>query len=91
MSHAIANPSPATAMRRLIARVWDDPDSRSTVIGVIGVILIHLFLFFVTPHFVRFDPSAAIVRPRDTSRQFNVELAPDTLAEPVWRSRGHAG
>ena len=83
MSQSIATPSPAAILRRFVARIWDDPESRSTLIGLLGVLLIHLILWLVMPSLLRTDPSAALARARARAREFNIEIAPETFAKPV--------
>src|SRR6478672_5166716 len=80
MSQSIATPSATNTLRRLWARMWNDPESRSTAIGVVGVLLIHLLLWLVAPHILRIEPSTS-VRPHTTSREFNIELNPETFAK----------
>lgn len=82
MSQAIATPPPATAFRRFWRRVWDDPESRSTLIGVLGVVLIHLLLLLLAPYLARIEGVALAPRAIDPSKQFNIEIAPDTFAQP---------
>lgn len=81
MSQTLATPPPATALRRFVARVWEDPDSRSTVIGVVGALLIHLLLWLVVPQLLRIEGATAATFDA-SARQFDIELAPDAFAEP---------
>ena len=82
MSHTLATPPPPATARRWLARVWDDPDSRSTTIGLAGVLLIHLLLWLLGPHVLQFESIATVGRHDPTARQFNIELAPDTVVQP---------
>ena len=81
MSHSIANPTATTSLRRFCARIWSDPESRSTAIGVAGVILIHLLLWLVSPHLLTLEHVPGAVRPHATPREFNIELDPETLTQ----------
>lgn len=82
MSQTIVEPPLSVSVRRFLARLWDDPDSRGVVIGILGVILFHLLLFFIGPFLLRGDPSAAVVRPHAVPRQFSIDLAPDAFVPP---------
>lgn len=79
MSEAIATPSPASALRRIVARVWNDPDMRSTAIGLLGVLIVHLLLLLFAPHMLRLEHAPSVMRPYSSSRHFNIELAPETF------------
>ena len=81
MSEALATPNPGTTPRRLIARLWEDPESRSVMIGLLGVLLIHLLLFFTAPYWIRFERRPTFT-PRSTARQFNIELNTDISPPP---------
>jgi hypothetical protein len=82
MSHTLASPSPLASLRRTWTRLWNDPDSRSVVIGLIGMLLVHLLLLLLAPYLLRTDPLAARRRPPASARQFNIELAPETFVKP---------
>ncbi|MCR6657015.1 MAG: hypothetical protein NVV63_14670 [Opitutus sp.] len=80
MSHsAVSSPPPLASLRRTFARLWDEPDSRSVLIGLAGVVLVHLLLFVTTPHLLNFDGSASVLRPHSSSREFSIEIAPDAF------------
>ncbi len=80
MSHSVvSSPSPLASLRRTFARLWDEPDSRSVLIGLAGVVLVHLLLFLTTPHLLNFDGSASVLRPHSSSREFSIEIAPDAF------------
>ncbi len=81
MSQTLAPPPPATALRRFFRRMWDDPDSRSTLIGVFGVLLIHLLLWLIAPGLLRIEHVGSIARPHASPREFSIELAPDTFTK----------
>jgi hypothetical protein len=84
MSQIIVPPHPLTTLRRQCVELWDDPDSRSVLIGLLGVLLVHLLLLFSAPHVLRVDPSNSVLRPHSSNRQFNIEIAPDTfIPKPV--------
>lgn len=81
MSQTIVNPPLSTAFRRWLVRTWDDPDTRSTLIGVAGVLLIHLLLWATTPALLKFDAVPVGLRPEPRGKEFNIELAPETFAK----------
>jgi hypothetical protein len=81
MSHSIAKQPATSSLRGFCARVWNDPESRSTVIGIVGVILIHLLLWWISPHLLQLHPIAGAVRPHATPREFNIEIDSETLAK----------
>ncbi|MBI4624881.1 MAG: hypothetical protein HY736_16905 [Verrucomicrobia bacterium] len=81
MSQSIAIHTPGKAFRRFVARVWDDPESRSTLIGLLGVLLVHLLLWLVAPFVFRLDPVQGVIRPQARPQPFNIELAPETFAK----------
>jgi len=64
--------------------MWDEPESRSTLVGLAGVFVLAVLFFLVwllkVPLFP-YDPSLS-VRPHAAPRQFSIELAPDTFAKP---------
>ena len=68
-------------MRGICARIWNDPESRSTTIGVVGMILIHLLLWWISPHLLQLHPIDVAVRPHATPREFNIEIDNETLAK----------
>jgi hypothetical protein len=81
MSQSLATATTGNSSRGLVARIWRNPDSRSTAIGVGAVLLFHLFLWLFGPYLLRFDHVPAAVRPHSTSREFNIELAPEMFAK----------
>lgn len=83
MSQVIVTPSPATSFRRFVTRVWEDPDSRSTAIGLIAVVIVHLLLMLIVPHLLRLESAPSVLRPHSSSRQFNIEITPETFTKPV--------
>jgi hypothetical protein len=83
MSQTYASTAPANSFRGWLARTWEDPDSRSTLVGVIGVILFYLLLWLVGPYLLRFDHQAPGPQVTAAARQFNIELAPDTFVKPT--------
>ncbi|MDO8544596.1 MAG: hypothetical protein Q7S40_29495 [Opitutaceae bacterium] len=83
MSQTLASTPPATAVRRFFRRLWDDPESRSTLIGLLGVLIIHLLLWLIAPELLRIDHVAVGTRPHATPREFSIELAPDTFTKPT--------
>ncbi|HVS52105.1 MAG TPA: hypothetical protein VHD62_07085 [Opitutaceae bacterium] len=83
MSHSAAASVPANSFRGWFARVWDDPDSRSTLVGLVGVLVIYLFLWLVGPRLVPVEAVATFAKRDSTERNFNIELAPDAAPQPV--------
>ena len=81
MSQTIASPTAGNTLLRFAVRVWSDPDSRSTAIGLMAVLLFHLLLWLLGPLLLRYDDVALANRPHTTSREFNIEIAPDTFAK----------
>ncbi len=82
MSHSLATPPATSPLRGLCARVWHDPDTRSTTIGILAVVVFHLLLWFVGPRLLQFEAVAMEPRAQSTARDFNIELAPETFAKP---------
>lgn len=82
MSQAYASAAATNSLRRLAARVWNDPDSRSTSIGLAAVVVFHLLLWLLGPSLLRIEHIPSAPRPHSTAREFNIELAPDTFVKP---------
>ncbi len=81
MSQTIVTPTATTTLRRFFVRVWSDPDSRSTAIGLVAVLIFHLLLWLLGPRLLRFDEVSLAPRPHSTAREFNIELAPETFVK----------
>lgn len=81
MSQTIATPTALGTLRGFCLRVWRDPDSRSTTIGLLAVLIFHLLLWLVGPYFLRIEHVPMAARPHSTAREFNIELAPETFAK----------
>jgi hypothetical protein len=81
MSLSLAQPTVTAALRGWVLRVWDDPDSRSTLIGLAGVLVIHVLLWLLAPAALRFEPVVDTLRPHSNGREFNIELAPEAFAK----------
>ena len=81
MSQSIATPTATRTLRRLCARVWDNPDARSTAIGVVAVVVFHLVLWLAGPRLLRLEHMAVTPRAHSSAREFNIELAPETFAQ----------
>jgi hypothetical protein len=82
MSYSFVQPPPPTSVRGFFARMWDDPDSRSTTVGLAGVLLFIILLvlgWIIDPQLMHMDPLA--IRPHATPREFSIELAPETFAK----------
>lgn len=79
MSHSLATPTASTATRNWFVRLWLDPETRSVVIGIAAVIVIHLLLWLVGPRIFRLEVTH--LPPRSTEDQgkfYNIELNPET-------------
>jgi hypothetical protein len=81
MTHVLSPPTPIATMRRNAARMLADPDSRSVLIGILAVLLVHLALFLVAPILLRADATRA-ARKVAAPRQFSIEIAPDEFVKP---------
>jgi hypothetical protein len=81
MTHVLAAPSPGAAFRRHAARVLADPDSRSILIGVAAVLLVHLFLFATAPYLLRTDASRSAAKTQAAPHQFSIEIAPSAFVK----------
>lgn len=81
MSQTIVPPHPLVSLRRQLARAWDSPDSRSVIIGILGVILVHALLILLAPHMMRPDPLESVIRPHSINKQFNIEIAPEMFPQ----------
>jgi len=80
MSQSLTLPFPN--LRRLFARWWADGETRSTLIGVLGVLLIHLLLWLTAPTLFRFEGVLSGARPAAEAAAFDIELAPDDVVQP---------
>ena len=83
MSQTIVTPPLSHTVRRALARMWEEPESRSILIGIVGTILVHLLLMFIGPVLLRNDPTPALVRPHARPRQFSIQLAPEMYKPPA--------
>jgi len=81
MSQTIVTPPLSHTVRRAVVRMWEEPESRSILIGIAGTILVHLLLLLIGPRLLRSDPTHTM-RPAAATRQFNIELAPDLFKPP---------
>jgi hypothetical protein len=82
MTHVLTPPSPTAAIKRFVSRAWSDPDSRSVLIGIVAVILVHSVLYVVAPYLLRGDASSVKLRKHAIPRQFNIEIAPNEFVTP---------
>ena len=82
MSQTIVTPPLSHTVRNALARTWQEPESRSILIGVVGTILIHLLLLLIGPILLRNDAAHALVRPHARPRQFSIQLAPEAFKAP---------
>ncbi len=79
MSHSLATPPPSAAPRSWLARLWAEPDTRSILIGILAVVVIHMLLWLVGPRFLRMEARALPPRTADDQGKFyNIELNPET-------------
>ena len=81
MTQSIATTTAGTRLPRIVMRIWGDPESRATAIGVTGVLLIHLLLWLISPHILRLDHVPSGARPHSAAREFNIEIDPETLTK----------
>ncbi|MEO6002409.1 MAG: hypothetical protein ABIZ04_11730 [Opitutus sp.] len=81
MSQSLASPSPIESFRQTFRRMWEDRDSRSVIVGIAGMVLVHLLLFFIAPRMLQSDSSASVIRPHSSSKEFSIELTPDMFAK----------
>ncbi len=81
-SDTILRPPPLTVLRRAVVRGWRDPDTRSVLIGILGVVLIHLLLWLLGPAVLRFEAVPVAARPESTERNFSIELEPEVKVQP---------
>ena len=82
MSQTIVTPPLSHTVRRALARMWEEPESRSIIIGIIGTILVHLLLLLIGPTLLRSDKAGLAVRPHARPQQFNIQLAPEMYKPP---------
>jgi len=82
MSQTIVTPTVSSSLRGWWVRVWSDPDSRSVVIGVVGMIVFHLLLLLLGPLLLRFEPGVGVAQGT-TPREYNIELSPDSFLKPA--------
>lgn len=79
MSHSLATPPPSAAPRSWLARLWAEPDTRSILIGILAVVVIHMLLWLVGPRFLRMEARALPPRTADDQGKFySIELNPET-------------
>src|SRR5687767_4334621 len=79
MNHTLATPPPATSVRGFFVRAWADPDTRSALVGLAGVLLIHILLWLTAPRLLRVDVIPVTHRPDSAAKQFNIEIAPEVF------------
>jgi hypothetical protein len=82
MTQTLTAPTPTASLRRAATRLWTDPDSRSVLVGLLGVLIVHLLLFAFAPYLLRSDEASTLERNRLAQRQFDIELAPEAFAPP---------
>jgi len=83
MSQTLAAPTITASLRRVWRQAWDDPETRSTLVGIAGVILVYLLLGLTAPFLLRGGP-AVTLRPRPAPKPtFNIEITPEMFAKPA--------
>ena len=82
MSQTIVPSAPATTWRKLYARLWEDPESRPTVIGVAVVVVFHLLLLILGPRVLSYGHTGLTTSASDPARNFNIELSPEMFEKP---------
>src|ERR1017187_10357344 len=82
MDSTLAKPPLAASLRSFVARLWDDDDARSNIVGMLGVIIFYLLLWVVAPHLLNYSTVGSVVRPHSSAREFNIEIAPETFVKP---------
>ncbi len=83
MNEIIVSPTPLDSVRNFCVRAWRDPESRSIVVGILGVLVVHLLLWLVAPRLMGTNHGPSILRPHASSRQFNIEIAPQAFPMPL--------
>ncbi len=83
MTHSISLQPPPDDQPGLVTRMWKDPEQRSVLIGILGVILIHLFLAIVAPWLFKSDPMPPAKRRQAQPQVFNIEMPPETFVKPA--------
>ncbi len=86
MSQTLATPPPPelSIQRGFFARLWADPDGRSTIVGVAGVIIIYLFLWVTVPYVAHLGPTAKFTpREKAKPKPFQIKIAENTFKKPV--------
>lgn len=81
MTPTIVTPTFTASARRGVQRLWADPESRSTLVGIAGVILFYLLLWASAPYILRVETVATAPRPHAAPKNFSIELAPDTFVK----------
>jgi len=83
MSQSYVSTLPSPARGKWWARLWSDPDARSTTVGVAGVVVFYLLLWIAGPHLLTIEHVPVAPRPQSTAREFNIELMPEEPLSPV--------
>lgn len=86
-SRPMSPPAPPTTepprRRRLpLPPFLADPESRSVQIAVLATLLLHLLLFLLAPHFLKFETPRSAPRPHARPQQFNIRVIPPAPREP---------
>jgi hypothetical protein len=80
MTHTLTASSPFASIRRLASRVLADRESRSVLIGIAAVLLVHLLLFASAPYLLHSD-AVSTARKHAAPQQFSIEIAPDEFVK----------
>lgn len=81
MNDILLSRSPATSFRAWLVRTWAEPESRSTLVGVAGVVIFYLLVWLAGPRLLRFEAVSVVPRTDAAAKEFNIEIAPDLFAE----------
>jgi hypothetical protein len=82
MTQTITLPPPVSKPG-LLTGLWKDPEQRSVLIGIVGVILVHLILAIIAPWLFRSDRSHLAKRRPARPQTFQIEMPPETFVKPV--------
>src|SRR5690606_35493872 len=80
MIPSVAPPATPRSLRQRCGQLWSEPDSRSVVIGLLGMLVIHVLLLLLGPQLLRFEPVLTVPAGAAT-KQYNIELTPDSLVK----------
>ena len=81
MSQSIASPSPVAIIRQTFLRMWDDRDTRSVLVGIAGMLLVHVLVFLIAPGLLQSN-HVSVMNPHSSSQQFSIEMEPEAFDKP---------